>query len=475
MATIKPSCDPIIQSTVEPMSESCVESILDRADKAFPAWSRLTVRKRVSYLTSLKNLILRDFKELAQLIHEEHGKTIAEANAELTKGLETLEYAESALVLLCGSKIEVSTGVYCEEAYEPLGVVVSVCPFNFPMMVPFWTLPIALVTGNCIVVKPSEKVPKTMMRIFELSVEAGFPKDVFSLALGEADVVKKLITAPQVKAVTFVGSSPIAKIVGDTAQQHGKKAVCLGGANNHLVVLPDADIELAAQDIVNSFCGCSGQRCMAASVLCLVEGHQDSDIQHNPKSENANIMGQLLSKLVDIVNNITVSRLISQEATDVINNAVRRAKTDECCNVLVDGEVAKGETVKPSVIEVSDHLKGGNRHWLIDEELFGPVLGVVRCKNLDEAIELENNSKFGNGAVIYTQSGAKADYATRRFKAGMLGVNVGVPVPREPFSFGGNNYSNVTGHHDITGQDGINFFTRKRKVTTRWGSDKTIF
>jgi len=446
------------------MSYKTVPEIVSVAKRAFPYWSKLPIRDRVKHLTKFKSLIVSDMYNLTNLITVEHGKNLNEARAEIEKGLETLEYSEAGAVLMAGKKLEVSKGVYCEESHEALGVVTSICPFNFPMMVPFWTIPLALVSGNCIVVKPSEKVPRTLDRILELSQEAGFPEGVFSLAHGGVDTVNKLVTHPDIRAVTFVGSSPIAKIVGDMAQQHGKKAVCLGGANNHLVLLPDADMELAARDIVSSFCGCSGQRCMAASVLCTV-----------------GIGDDVIDNIVSIANKTPITRLIDKASTNNINQVVDRARKDPECEILLDGGTGTINTFRPTIIRVKrsmivDGIEVPNkRHWLANTEVFGPVLVVVECNSIDDAIKHENDSEFGNGAVVYTQSGAHAEYATSRFQAGMIGVNVGVPVPREPFSFGGNNLSNVTGHHDITGMDGINFFTRKRKITTRWGGDKTIF
>ena len=438
---------------------SSVSKIVDTAKQSFPAWSNLPVRNRVKHISNLKSLIVADKDNLARLIHEDHGKDINEALAELEKGLETLEYAEAGALLLNGNKLMVSRGVYCEDSREPLGVVTSICPFNFPMMVPFWTIPLALVTGNCIIVKPSEKVPRTLDRILELSKEAGFPEGVFTLAHGGIDVVNELVTHPDVRAVTFVGSSPVAKIVGDMAQSHGKKAVCLGGANNHLLLLPDADMDMATHDVVASFCGCSGQRCMAASILCVV-GNQPHTVK----------------RIVDIAANTTTPPLIDAVSTEHVNALVDKASNDPNCEMLLDGGVGTTTKFNPSIIRLKRSVVGGEtRHWLMTTEIFAPVLVVVECDTIDEAIQHENESEFGNGASVYTQSGRNAEYVTSRFNSGMLGVNVGVPVPREPFSFGGNNLSNVAGHHDITGMDGINFFTRKRKITTRWGNDKTIF
>ena len=429
-----------------------IQDILNNANKAFESWKSLTVRKRIQYLIRLKNLIKRDFDILTELIQKEHGKLLSEAIAEVNKSIETLEYAEAGIILLSGNSLEVSNGIRCEERREPLGIVVSICPFNFPMMVPFWTIPNALMCGNCIIVKPSEKVPKTMIHIEKLFKETELPIGVFSIVQGTAPEVNELIKSPFVKAVTFVGSTPVAKIVGKMALDYGKKTLCLGGAKNHLIVLPDADMDLTADDIVRSFCGCTGQRCMAASVLITVGS-----------------MPNLINKLIDICKKFKMGKVIDDNANNRINNILNNINNkNNKYNLLLDG---RGNPLKPSIILHNDY-KNDN---ILDTEIFGPVLSVIEVENLKEAIKIENNSKFGNAACIYTQSGANAEYCVKKFNSGMIGINVGVPVPREPFSFGGYNDSNPIGHHDITGKDGINFFTSKKKITTRWGNDLTIF
>jgi malonate-semialdehyde dehydrogenase (acetylating) / methylmalonate-semialdehyde dehydrogenase len=428
-----------------------IQDILNNANKAFESWKSLTVRKRIQYLIGLKNLIKRDFDILTELIQKEHGKLLSEAIAEVNKSIETLEYAEAGIILLSGNSLEVSSGIRCEERREPLGIVVSICPFNFPMMVPFWTIPNALMCGNCIIVKPSEKVPNTMIHIDKLFKEAQFPLGVFSLVQGTAPEVNELIKSPVVKAVTFVGSTPIAKIVGKIALDYGKKTLCLGGAKNHLIVLPDADMDLTADDVVRSFCGCTGQRCMAASVLITVGS-----------------MPILLQKIMYNCEKFKMGKVIDDNANNRINNILNNvSNNNKTYNLLLDG---RGNPLKPSII-----IHNNYNDEILDTEIFGPVLSVIEVENLKEAINIENTSKFGNAACIYTQSGANAEYCVKKFNSGMVGINVGVPVPREPFSFGGYNDSNPIGHHDITGKDGINFFTNKKKITTRWGNDLTIF
>ena len=428
-----------------------IDVVISNANKAFPKWKSLTVRERVKYLINLKNQIKDNLETLTKLISSEHGKLYDESKAEVLKSIETLEFAEAGILLLSGKSLEVSKGIRCEERRESLGIVVSICPFNFPMMVPFWTLPIALMTGNCLIIKPSEKVPKTMKFINNLINESGFPKGVFSVVNGEKEVVEKLITEPLVKAVTFVGSTPVAKIVGKIATDHGKKTLCLGGAKNHLVVLPDADMELTANDVVRSFCGCTGQRCMAASVLILVGS-----------------MKLLLEKIKEKSKLFKMGMVIDNYSKIRIQNIITEMEDDENCKIYLDGR--QSGKLRPTIV-----IHKNRKNNYLDHEIFGPVLSVIQVNSLDEAIKIENESKFGNAACIYTQSGGKAEYCIKKFNSGMVGVNVGVPVPREPFSFGGFNESNLYGKHDITGMDGVNFFTNKKKVTTRWGRDPSIF
>ena len=428
-----------------------IDKTIKIAQTALQKWKSLTVRQRVQYLSNFKKKLLENSDAIAISISKEHGKLLSEAKAEVLKSIETLEFAESGVILLSGKTLEVSSGIRCEERREPLGIVVSICPFNFPLMVPFWTIPLALMTGNCIIVKPSEKVPKTMRLINQIALESKIPYGVLSLVEGTEKEVTKLITHPLVKGVTFVGSTPVAKIVGKIAIEHGKKTLCLGGAKNHLVVLPDADMNLTADDVVRSFCGCTGQRCMAASVLILV----------GP-------MKLLLEKIKTKSENFDMGRVIDKKSKARITDIISYIDSDENCKLYLDGR--NDTNLRPTIVI---HKNTNNKY--LDDEIFGPVLSVIQVKNLDEAIKIENKSKFGNAACIYTQSGAKAEYCINRFNSGMVGVNIGVPVPREPFSFGGFNESNLFGKHDITGMDGVNFFTNKKKITTRWGNDPSIF
>jgi len=436
-----------------------VDDAVQAASAAYPGWAAKTVKTRVQCLFKLKYLMEANAQELADLVVLEHGKTKPEAMASLMKGIETLEYACSMPQLLPGRCQDVSNGVQCREIRESLGVVASVVPFNFPVMVPFWTVPIAIACGNCVVLKPSEKVPMTMNRIAQLFKEAGVPNGVFSVVNGAVDVVNALVDHPAIKAFTFVGSTPVARLLSQRCRSIPKKALCLGGAKNHLVVLPDADIEMTTGDIINSFAGSAGQRCMAASVMLMV-GEQKACLDMLCKKAAAMTPGQEgTSNCPPVIDAAAVARI-----TKYIDEAEASG-----VKLLVDGRSwtgkandGKGFWVGPTVL-----LHTNPKDPAMVEEVFGPVISVYVCADNEEAIRIENSSPFGNAASIYTAVGQNADWFTKRFDAAMIGVNIGVPVPREPFAFGGWNDSKF-GDMDITGDGGIEFFTKRRKVTTKW-------
>ncbi|KAJ2908087.1 hypothetical protein GGI21_003238, partial [Coemansia aciculifera] len=425
-----------------------VDVAVKAAAAAWPAWAALTVNARAAKLMALHAVLSDHGSELADLITREHGKTRAEALGDVAKGLETLAYAAGAGALAAGQATYVSGGVLCRMERAALGVVASIAPFNFPLMVPFWTLPLALAMGNTAVLKPSEKAPLTMMRVAALAAPL-LPAGVLNLVHGSAQAAQALVDHPQVAAVTFVGSSPVARAVHERATAAGKRVLALGGAKNHLVALPDCDVEMAARDIVASFTGCAGQRCMAASVL-LVVGAQPALVARVvelaaalvPGSDGALAMGP-------VIDGAAVAR---------IEAAVRQAAS-EGADILLDGSApgafadrrsaSAGFWVGPSVI---CHRTAEAR--ALREELFGPVLSILHVADAAEALAIENASAFGNAACVYTSSGAAAEFFAQRFAAAMIGVNVGVPVPREPFSFGGCKDSRF-GLSDITGDAAI--------------------
>ncbi len=431
-----------------------LDAAVRAAAEAFPAWSARTIKDRARVFYRYRTLLERDFGELSALITEEHGKTREEAEAEVAKAIELTEFACSLPQLVTGEVLEVSRGVECRTDRLPLGVVASVAPFNFPCMVPHWTIPNAIALGNCLVLKPSELVPLSAGRIAELLAEAGLPPGVFSVVHGGREVVEAICDHPGIAAVTFVGSTRVAQLVYRRGTASLKRVLALGGAKNHLLVLPDADPETTAGSVVASMAGCTGQRCMAGSVMVAV-GPTD------------HIVRRLVEHAREVVPGRNLGPVISREAKERIERYVTEAERDGA-TVLLDGRGAVvpgregGFYVGPTVL---DHVRPDMA--IAREEVFGPVLAIVRAKDVDQALAVENASPYGNAAAVFTESGGLARYVAGRASAGMVGVNVGVPVPREPFSFGGWNDSRF-GVGDITGHGSIEFWTRARKTTTKW-------
>jgi malonate-semialdehyde dehydrogenase (acetylating) / methylmalonate-semialdehyde dehydrogenase len=436
---------------------SAVEEVsraVEAAQGAFPAWSRTPIKERAQVFYRYRALLEDHFDELAALITEEHGKIRGEAEAELVKAIELTEFACSLPQIVAGEVLEVSRGVECRVDRHPVGVVASVVPFNCPCMVPHWTIPNAIVLGNCMVLKPSELVPLTAGRVAGLLEEAGLPAGVFNVVHGTEAVVEAICDHPAVVAVSFVGSTRVAKLVYRRATGNLKRALALGGAKNHLLVLPDADPELASTSIVASMSGCAGQRCMAGSVMLAVSGTD-------------HIVRRMVEHARNVVPGENLGPVISLEAKERIEGYISEAVAQGASAVL-DG---RGMTVPgreggfwigPTIL---DHVRPEMR--IAREEVFGPVLAVVRAANVDQALAIENASPYGNAAAVFTGDGGLARYVLEHTGAGMVGVNVGVPVPREPFSFGGWNESKF-GSGDITGHGSIEFWTRSRKTTTRW-------
>ena len=429
---------------------------VEKATEAYRKWSAIPVKERVQVLFRFKSLLEKHMTELSDLIRLENGKTFTEAKAEIEKGIEVLEFACSFPQIMDQERLEVSTGVDCEARRLPLGVVLSITPFNFPAMVPMWTIPIAIGAGNAFILKPSEQVPLTPLRLGSLFAEAGLPDGVFTVVHGKQATTEMLIDHPGVQAVSFVGSSRVARIVYARAASLGKRVLALGSAKNHLIVAPDADPEVTVKNVVASFTGCAGQRCMAASVLVLV-------------GDTGKILDMMVEEAGRLRPGADIGSVISPAAKQRIEGYITRAE-QAGCKLLLDGRGAKvegmpgGSYVGPTII---DGVLPGTE--CACDEIFGPVLSVIRVKTLDEAIAIENACTFGNGASIYTTSGGVARYFTERAGAGMVGVNIGIPVPREPFSFGGFKESKF-GSGDITGIDGLHFWTRQKKVTTKWSA-----
>jgi malonate-semialdehyde dehydrogenase (acetylating)/methylmalonate-semialdehyde dehydrogenase len=433
-----------------------VDLAVAAAEQAFPSWSKLTTKARAAIMLKFHALVREHAQELAELIVLENGKNITEALADVAKGNETVEYACSLPALATGRILRVSSQVNCEDRRVPLGVVASIVPFNFPFMVPMWTFPIALVMGNTFILKPSEKVPLTMHKVADLIEKAGFPPGVFNMVQGTKDAVQAIIAHPAVKAVTFVGSSPVAQIVSNSCSALNKRCTALGGAKNHLVALADCASDDAAADICVSFAGCAGQRCMAASVLLTV-GQNESLVAALVDKASKIQAGTGPGQLGPVIDAVSYKKIISY-----IEDAEKSGS-----KILLDGRSWKkeaGNWVGPTII-----VHESSQDKTIKEEVFGPVLSIYVCSSWEEAVAIENASPFGNAASIYTTNGGNADWFLSRFTAGMLGVNIGIPVPREPFSFGGL-YGTVSkfGDMDITGDGGMEFFSHRIKISSKW-------
>jgi malonate-semialdehyde dehydrogenase (acetylating)/methylmalonate-semialdehyde dehydrogenase len=447
-------------STVPLSPAAELNKAVQSARTAFASWSKTPIKERVQVFFRYKFLLEKNLQELAQLVHEENGKTIGESVAEIEKCIELTEFACSLPQLVTGELLEVSKGVECRTEHAPLGVVASIVPFNFPSMVPNWTIPNAIALGNCMILKPSEKVPLSAGRLAELLQEAGLPDGVFNIVHGDAEMVTAICDHPQIEAVSFVGSTKVAKIVYQRATGHYKRCLALGGAKNHLMVMPDAIPAMTAQNVSASMSGCAGQRCMAASAMVAV-GKVDHIIQ------------KIVEEAKKIVPGENLGAVINKESKQRIEKYITEAE-EQGAKVLLDGRGAtvkgkeEGSYVGPTVI---DHVQPDMA--IAKEEVFGPVISIMRTNTVDEAIAIENASPYGNAASVFTQNGGVARYIIERASAGMIGVNVGVPVPREPFSFGGWNESKF-GVGDITGKSSIEFWTKLKKSTIKWNPEAGI-
>ena len=434
-----------------------VDQAVQAARRAFPAWAATPIKERVQVFYRYKTLLERHLSELGALVTEEHGKVRIEAEAEILKAIELTEFACSLPQIAVGEVLEVSRGVECRLERHPLGVVAAINPFNFPSMVPHWSIPNAIALGNAFIMKPSEQVPLSAGRIAELLREAGLPDGILNVVHGGREAVEAICDHPGIEAVTFVGSTRVAKEVYRRGTTAFKRVLALGGAKNHVIVMPDADPEMAASGVLAAMSGCTGQRCMAASVMVAV-------------SSTGHIIDRLAAQARGMVAGRDFGPVITREAKERIEQAIAEAEQGGA-KILVDGRgtVVPGKEggffVGPTVI---DQVRPDMR--IAREEVFGPVLAIVRADNLDAALEIENASPYGNAASIFTESGGLARRAMERASAGMVGINVGVPVPREPFPFGGWNDSKF-GAGDITGRGSIEFWTKSKKITTKWNRE----
>ena len=444
-----------------PMSSSKdLDNAVKAAKAAFPAWSKTPIKERVQVFFRYKYLLETHLKELSELVQEENGKTYNEAAAEIEKSIELTEFACSLPQLVTGEVLEVSRGVECRTEHVALGIVASIVPFNFPSMVPNWTLPNAIALGNCMIMKPSEKVPLSTGRLAALLKEAGLPDGVFNVVHGDVEIVEAICDHPGIEAVTFVGSTKVARIVYQRATSHYKRCLALGGAKNHLLVLPDAIPGMTAQNVAASMSGCAGQRCMAASAMIGV-GNVDA------------IIDKICEEAKKIIPGENLGAVINKASQERIEKYITEAE-QQGAKILVDGRNTKvkgkenGTYVGPTVI---DYVKP--EMSVATEEIFGPVISIMRTNTVDEALAIENANPYVNAASVFTQNGGMARYIIDRASAGMIGVNVGVPVPREPFSFGGWNESKF-GVGDITGKSSIEFWTKLKKSTTKWNPEAGV-
>ena len=430
------------------------------AKAAFPAWSKTPIKERVQVFFRYKTLLEQHVKELSELCSEENGKIYSESVAEIEKCIELTEFATSLPQLVTGEVLEVSRGVECRTEKVALGVVASIVPFNFPSMVPNWTIPNAIALGNCMIMKPSEKVPLSCGKIAELLKEAGLPDGVFNVVHGDTDIVEAICDHPDIEAVSFVGSTKVAKIVYQRATHNLKRCLALGGAKNHLMVMPDALPAMTAQNVAASMSGCAGQRCMAASAMVAV-----GDVDH--------IIEKICEEARKIIPGKNLGAVINKASQERIEQFITEAE-QQGAKILVDGRNTKvagkegGTYVGPTVIDYVTPTMN-----IAKEEVFGPVISITRAKTVDEALAIENANPYGNAASVFTQNGGVARYIIDRASAGMIGVNVGVPVPREPFSFGGWNESKF-GVGDITGKSSIEFWTKLKKSTTKWNAEAGV-
>ncbi len=452
--------DGSLLSKVPVSGTSDLDAAVIAAKAAFKGWSNTPIKERVQVFFRYKTLLHRHLEELSRLVAEENGKTYSEAVAEIEKSIELTEFACSLPQLISGELLEVSRGIECRTEYAPLGVVASIVPFNFPNMVPNWTIPNAIALGNCMIIKPSEKVPLSVGRLAELLKEAGLPDGVLNVVHGDSKIVEAICDHPGIEAVSFVGSTKVAKLVYRRATYNYKRCVALGGAKNHLLVLPDAIPGMTAQNVVASMSGCGGQRCMAASAMVAVGA-----VDH--------IVDQIVAEAKKIVTGDNMGAVINKQSKENIERYITSAEK-QGAKILVDGRntVIKGKEngfyVGPTVIDyVTPDMD------VAREEIFGPVISIMRTNTLEEALAIENNNPYGNAASVFTQNGGAARYVINHASAGMVGVNVGVPVPREPFSFGGWNESKF-GVGDITGRSSIEFWTKLKKTTVKWNPEAGV-
>jgi malonate-semialdehyde dehydrogenase (acetylating) / methylmalonate-semialdehyde dehydrogenase len=464
-----PSTGEVISQT--PLADTAtVAEAIQAASDAFSRWWETPAIERVRVLFRYRTLLEKNFDEICWIISREHGKTLAESRGELQRGVECVEYACGIPELLKGEYLEnIARGIDCEVIRQPLGVCAGITPFNFPVMIAMWMFPLAIASGNTFIFKPSEKVPLTAVRIVQLLEEAGLPKGVLNLVHGGKESVDALLSHPDVRAISFVGSTPIAKYIYETGTRNGKRVQANGGAKNHVIIMPDADVKSSVDGIMGGAFGCAGERCMAiATAVCV------GDASKTVLPVLADAARHLKIGPTDRDPQPQMGPVITREHCDRVTELITKG-ADQGGKLLSDGrnvsisEAPNGFYVGATVV---DEVQPDS--MLAEVEVFGPVLSVMRAATLEEALEQANRSAFGNGTAIFTTSGSAAREFKHRVKAGMVGINVGVPAPMAMFPFSGWDAS-FFGDLHIQGRDGVRFYTREKTVTSRWFGEGDVW
>lgn len=448
-------------ATVPHSSREEVQEAIAAAKAAFPAWKNTAVPRRAKILFKYQQLLVEQWEELAKLITIENGKSYNEAYGEVQRGIECVEFAAGAPTLMMGSVLpDIATGLESGFYRYPIGVVGGITPFNFPMMVPCWMFPLAIACGNTFVLKPSERTPLLANRLADLMTQAGLPAGVLNVVHGSHDVVNELLENENVSAISFVGSQPVAEYVYKTAAAHGKRVQALAGAKNHSIVLQDADLDLTVKEIINASFGSAGERCMATSVVVAV----------------GDVAEPLIGRLVEAAKKITIGD--GSEGDYFLGPVIRQSHKERTLS-YIEGAIAEGANLLLDGRELSSNLENGyfvgptifdhvsNEMKIWRDEVFAPVLSIVRVETLEEAIELANQSEFANGGVLYTNSAKAIRQYRDSIDAGMLGINVGVPAPMAFFPFSGYKKS-FYGDLHANGKDGVEFYTRKKMIVARY-------
>ena len=454
------TAETMVRVPLSPRDE--VDEAVRAAQSAFGEWRRTPPLERAQYLFKFKRLLEERFDEIARLTTQECGKTLAESQGELQRGLENVEVATGIPSLMMGYNAEdIARGIDEHMLRQPVGVVAAVTPFNFPGMIPLWFMPYAIACGNCFILKPSEKVPMTISRVFELIDQLGLPAGVLSLVNGARETVDALLDHPDVRAISFVGSSPVAKYIYSRAAANGKRVQCQGGAKNAVVVLPDADMEMATRIVADSSFGCAGQRCLATAVAITVDEAGPAFTEQIAHSAATRRVGYGLDAGVEM------GPVITAESKQRIESLIARGES-EGAKVLVDGRDSsipgyeRGYFVRPTILDDVDP-----RGDIARTEIFGPVLSLMHAQTIDEAIELVNAASYGNMACLFTSSGAAARKFRYEVQAGNIGINIGVAAPMAFFPFSGWKES-FFGDMHAQGRDAVEFYTQKKVIVERW-------